>query len=252
MRHHTNSLMLLMDFGNSEVKWATEEGLAGGVVQRAASTDLSTFLIPQLQRLDTPSQVRIASVLRPERLQELREWMASNWGLSPLFAKTRETELGVVNGYRPPERLGVDRWLGLLAARAISKEPLLVVDCGTATTLDGMDADGRHLGGVILPGLQLLRRCLRSHTDIPQDENSAEIGDFATDTAAGIASGAMLATTSAVEAMLVRQRQACGRQPQCLLTGGFAPQVAGYLTSPHLLVAHLILHGLSLQAGQQD
>jgi type III pantothenate kinase len=176
--------------------------------------------------------------------------MASNWGVSPQFAKTRESELGVVNGYRPPERLGVDRWLGLLAARDLSKDPLLVVDCGTATTLDGMDAEGRHLGGVILPGLGLFRRCLRSHTDIPQDEISAEIGDFATDTAAGIASGAMLATTSAVEAMLVRQRQACGRQAQCLLTGGFAPQVAGYLNSPYLLVEHLILHGLSLQAGQ--
>ena len=244
--------MLLMDFGNSEVKWATEEELARGLVQRAASADLSASLIPRLRSLSSPSQVRIASVLQPERLRGLCEWMAANWGVTPLFAKTRTSELGVVNGYRPPERLGVDRWLGLLAARAHSKEPLLVVDCGTATTLDGLDAQGRHLGGVILPGLQLFRRCLRSHTDIPGDEKCAEIGDFATDTAAGIASGAMLATTSAVEAMLVRQRQACGRQPQCLLTGGFAPQVAGHLNSPHLLVAHLILHGLSLQARQQD
>ncbi|MEJ2395010.1 MAG: type III pantothenate kinase [Candidatus Thiodiazotropha sp.] len=241
-----------MDFGNSEVKWATQEGLAGGVVQRAASTDLSASLIPKLQSLESPSQVRIASVLQPERLRELCEWMVSNWGVSPRFAKTHESELGVVNGYRPPERLGIDRWLGLLAARSLSKEPLLVVDCGTATTLDGMDGEGRHLGGVILPGLQLFQRCLRSHTDIPGEENSVEISDFATDTAAGISSGAMLATTSAVEAMLVRLRQTCGRQPQCLLTGGFAHRVAGYLTSPRLLVAHLILHGLSLQAGQQD
>jgi type III pantothenate kinase len=98
----------------------------------------------------------------------------------------------------------------------------------------------------------LFHHCLGSSTDIPPtDTSSTEIGEFATDTAAGIASGAMLATTSAVEAMMTRMRQ-LGGDVQCLLTGGMAPQVARYLKTPHRLVPHLILQGLSLQAEQQE
>jgi type III pantothenate kinase len=118
--------------------------------------------------------------------------------------------------------------------------------------MDALDAHGRHLGGVILPGLRLFHHCLGSSTDIPPtDTSSTEFGEFATDTAAGIASGAMLATTSAVEAMMTRMRQ-LGGDVQCLLTGGMAPQVARYLKTPHRLVPHLILQGLSLQAEQQE
>ena len=241
---------LFMDIGNSEAKWATGEELARERVQRAPSDDLAVSLIPKLETSAPPSQVHIASVLRPERLEELSSWIERNWGLRPKLAQTRATELGVVNGYRPPERLGVDRWLGLLASRALSKAPVLIVDCGTATTMDAMDADGGHLGGVILPGLSLFHHCLGSHTDIPETDMSREIGEFATDTAAGIASGAMLATTSAVEAMLTRMRQDYGDETRCLLTGGLAPRVARRLNAPHLQVPHLILQGLSLQAGQ--
>jgi type III pantothenate kinase len=158
----------------------------------------------------------------------------------------------VINGYRNPEQLGVDRWLGLLAGRAISKQALLVVDCGTATTLDAMDAEGHHLGGAILPGLALLGRCLRAHTDLPDWEERDDIDGFATDTAAGIASGAMLATTSSIETMRERLCEANGGNVDCLLTGGFANRVADHLTSSYRLVPHLILQGLSLQAGQID
>lgn len=245
-------MQLFMDIGNSEAKWASSEELARDSVHRAASTDLTGLLIPQLQSLEPPLQVHIASVLLPGRLQTLCDWIEATWRLQPIFAQTRATELGVVNGYRQPDQLGVDRWLGLLAARAISKHPLLVVDCGTATTLDALDSDGRHLGGAIMPGLELSRRCLQSHTDIPEVDESVKIDGFATDTAAGMAAGAMLATTSAVEAMLSRLGQEYGDHTQCLLTGGFARQVARNLTAPHLLVPNLILQGLFLQAGQKD
>lgn len=240
-----------MDFGNSDAKWATGEELTRNRVQRAPSRD-SARLISQLQALPKPSRVHIATVLRADRLHELLDWMASNWGIDPVFAQTRRQELGVVNGYDTPDQLGVDRWLGLLAARAISKRHLLVVDCGTATTLDAMDMEGRHLGGVILPGLALFGRCLHSQTDLPTLDSTDAVGGFATDTAAGIASGAMLATTASIETMLERMR-ARGRHPvDCLLTGGFAGRVADHLDSPCRQVPDLILQGLCLQAGQAD
>jgi type III pantothenate kinase len=243
---------LFMDFGNSAAKWATGEELTQGVVHRLASTEPATQLIARLQLLEPPSGVHIATVLRSERLRELNAWMAANWQISPVFAQTRSAELGVVNGYRDPQQLGVDRWLGLLAGRAISKQSLLVVDCGTATTLDVMDAQGRHLGGAILPGLELIRHCLRAYTDLPEMEEPAEIGGFATDTAAGIATGAMLATTSSIEAMLERVRDLSGGGVDCLLTGGAASRVVDHLSSPFRLEPNLILQGLRLQAGPKD
>jgi type III pantothenate kinase len=243
---------LFMDFGNSAVKWSSGDELTQDVVHRLASKEPVNQLIAQLQWLEPPSQVHIATVLRSERLCELSAWMAENWQVRPVFAQTRSAELGVINGYRDPRQLGVDRWLGLLAGRAISKQPLLVVDCGTATTLDAMDAQGRHLGGAILPGLELFRHCLRAHTDLPEIEEPAETCGFATDTAAGIASGAMLATTSSIETMLERVRDLSGGDADCLLTGGLASRVANQLSSSYRLVPNLILKGLCLQAGHKD
>jgi type III pantothenate kinase len=114
-----------------------------------------------------------------------------------------------------------------------------------------MDAQGRHLGGAILPGLELIRHCLQAHTDLPETQAHAEIDEFATDTAAGIASGAMLATTSSIEVMLRRVRDLGGGNADCLLTGGLASRVADRLSTPCQLVPNLILQGLRLQAGQK-
>jgi type III pantothenate kinase len=240
-----------MDLGNSQAKWAMEHELAMGIVQRSPSTDSAT-LISRLDSLLPPTEVHIASVLAAERLDILCDWMRSYWHLNPVLAQTRVREQGVLNGYRQPEQLGVDRWLGLLAARGISKQPLLVVDCGTATTLDAMDHEGRHLGGMILPGLKLFLRCLQQGTDLPKMNEAGDVTCFATDTASGITAGAMLATTSSVEATMGRMRQEWGESVLCLLTGGFSSRVAENLSVPHTLVPNLILQGLALQAGPTD
>ena len=244
-------MRLLMDMGNSRAKWAFEDELQRELVHQASSEDLSA-LIERLDPLPRPSAVHIASVLRPERMRQLSDWMQAHWQIQPRFAYTSEAELGVVNGYRQSQQLGVDRWLGLLAAREISKQPLLVVDCGTATTLDAMDAEGRHLGGLILPGLQLFQRCLMRETDMPDSHEPEAFDGFATDTATGITSGAMLATTASVRSVLADLQQMGERDVQCILTGGFASAVAQHLDEAHRLVPHLILQGLALQAGRAD
>lgn len=242
-------MRLFMDLGNSLAKWAFESDIAQGRVDQVSSGNAAE-LIAALQRLPQPSAVFIASVLAPERTRALVAWMAEHWRLQPNFAESRDREFGVVNGYREPRQLGVDRWLGLLAARQISKAPVLVVDCGTATTLDAMDRDGRHLGGVILPGLTLFERCLMQGTDIPECDGAGGRFGFATDTATGISSGAMLATTAAVEAAMADLVKTQGQDVVMLLTGGFAPRVAQHLAAAHRLMPHLILQGLALQAGQ--
>ncbi len=246
-------MLLYMDIGNSEIKWATDQELERDVMHRAVYSELATSLPPQLEAIDPPAQVHISSVIRSERLAQMCDWVSSHWDRVPVFARTRRAELGVTNGYRQPGQLGVDRWLGLLAARTYSQStPYLMVDCGTATTLDAVDRSGQHLGGVILPGMRLFRQCLQANTDLPPLQGETMSDGFATDTAKGIAAGAMLATTAAIEAMLQQVRERCGDDVKCIVTGGAASQVVPHLKTSPILVPNLILQGLALQAGLTD
>jgi type III pantothenate kinase len=243
---------LYVDIGNSAVKWANPEDLKAGEVQHASSRDLGKTLISHWQSLDAPDRVYLSSVLQDHKLSELRDWMWRQWRLKPIEAVTRSEEFDVINGYRQPMQLGVDRWLALIAARSFSKGPTVVVDCGTATTIDAMDATGRHLGGVIIPGLQLFRRCLTEATDLPPLSEGDMVDYFATDSATGIASGAMLATLSSVERMTQMLQEISMEKVECLLTGGQAGLLSLHLVTPNRVMPNLVLQGLALQAAQAD
>jgi len=181
---------LYVDIGNSAVKWANAKELETGNIQAVSSKEIDTMLTDRWQSLAAPERVCLSSVLQESKLAWLKAWILRHWRIEPVMAVTRAQELGVTNGYREPTQLGVDRWLALLSARSLTQGPVLVVDCGTATTIDAMDETGHHLGGVILPGLQLFRRCLTGNTDLPPLNESDAIEYFATDTATGITSGA--------------------------------------------------------------
>ena len=152
---------------------------------------------------------------------------------------------GVRNGYEPPEKLGADRWAALIGARSRHRGDCLVVMSGTATTVDLLTGDGRFLGGLILPGLALMRDALAGGTaNLP-----AAAGEFAEqprNTFDAIASGALQATAGALERMF--RGIAGGADPLCLLSGGAAAVVAGVsppLTFPHRIVDNLVLEGLA-------
>ncbi|MCU7852903.1 MAG: type III pantothenate kinase [Candidatus Thiodiazotropha sp. (ex Monitilora ramsayi)] len=245
-------MVLFVDIGNTTVKWATDKELEDDVIHRSAVGDPLGAMLTIWERMDSPQEIYISSVLRDARNAEICEWISSHWHMSPVLAETKAAEMGVINGYSEPGRLGVDRWLALLATRSFYKTPSVVVDCGSATTLDSIDAAGRHLGGVILPGLHLFQRCLVANTDIPVFEGSGTIDYFATDTASGISSGAMLATASSVERMVEMLQKRSGEQVDCLLTGGGSRLLARHLNVRHRLVPNLVLQGLALLAGRKD
>lgn len=154
-------MILEIDWGNTRIKWRMrdESGrLAGGAA--AALDELASNLPPGR----APERVWVASVRAPDEEAALSQWARERWALTPRFARTRAQQGGVVNGYRQPERLGVDRWLALLALRRESSRPQAVVQAGTALTADLLDGDGRHRGGYIAPGWQSMRRALAGST----------------------------------------------------------------------------------------
>lgn len=155
-------MILDIDVGNTLLKWRTVG--SGAVVDRGRHpTDRLTAEMP----VDWPAQidqVRISNVAGPAVAALLLAYCQARWGCQPEFAVTRAAAAGVVNSYSDPSRMGVDRWLAMLAAYNDCRHACCVVDCGSAITVDYLEDDGQHRGGFIIPGLRLMSESLQRNT----------------------------------------------------------------------------------------
>ncbi len=238
-------MILEFDLGNTAAKWRLlreSSVVAQGRVNELAALDI---------RLDEPvTAVRVASVRGEERERELTRWCAESLGVEPTFARSSSFCAGVSNAYKEPERLGVDRWLAVIAAFHRHPEGALVVDAGTALTIDLVDARGEHLGGYILPGLNLMQQSLRQDTArIRYTETRAPELEPGKSTAEAVANGAALAAAASVAAARVQARERLGGNCAALLTGGDAPllmRLLGEKADDFAYSPDLVLDGLVL------
>ncbi|MEW8028998.1 MAG: type III pantothenate kinase [Candidatus Thiodiazotropha sp.] len=243
-------MKLYIDIGNSAIKWATGDELDVGILHQAESYNLPVAIEKAWLKLEKPDAAFIASVRQQDVDTKLLAWIERQWLITPTFAEVRQRGHGVVNGYKQPGQLGVDRWLALVAARALSKSPQIVVDCGSATTIDAMDGEGRHIGGIILPGLRVFAHCLRQNTDIPHFDTGEIDNCFATDTASGILTGAIVAQCATVEKLYQTLQERETGNVICVVTGGDAGLLARHLELSYQVVPALVLHGLRIESGQ--
>jgi type III pantothenate kinase len=175
------------------------------------------------------------------------------WGLEAQFAVTRRDCLGLRVAYAQPTRLGVDRWLALLGALGRGAAAALVVDVGTAATFDVLAPAGRHLGGLILPGLTMMRDSLFAGTHIPSGEPESADEPWATDTGAAVATGSLHALAALAERLHQRLWDRLSGSvgvgsappPALLITGGDGPRIAPLIARPLELVPELVLCGLA-------
>lgn len=155
-------MILDIDVGNTLLKWRAVEA---GVVRdrgRCLTKELTTAM-PAEWPADV-KRVRISNVAGPVVASLLLAYCEARWGCSPEFAVTRSQAAGVINSYSDPSRMGVDRWLAMLAAFNDCKVACCVVDCGSAITVDYVKQDGQHHGGFIIPGLRLMSESLQRNT----------------------------------------------------------------------------------------
>jgi len=255
-------LKLLLDVGNSCLKWGAA---AGGRITRGGQIDHQGTpgpeVIAALLALDiAPGEIRIASVAGPEWGQGLAEALSARFHVPLLLARSPAAGAGVRNGYRNPGQLGIDRWLALCAAYAAHPGvAACVVDAGTATTLDVVTADGLHQGGLILPGLDLMEASLRRRTGdldrlasqrdrATRDSGVPGGGDcLGLNTGEAIRWGALRATTSLVEACMASLVAEPANQARLVLTGGHAPRLLPRLRYPAEHRPALVLEGLALE-----
>ena len=245
-------MILLLDSGNSRVSWALESRGGLGEIGQQAWSDPRP-LAAAWADLAAPQRIVAANVAGEDAERRMQQAAAERWGLAVEFAHSGERCCGLRNGYRDPARLGIDRWLAMIAAYHRVQGPVVVVDCGTAVTVDLVDADGRFRGGAILPGLRLARTALRHGTaGLGGGYEEAELTAAATSTGAGIVSGTRLGLAGAIERLAAEQAALVGGKVAVVLTGGDADGVLPLLRpisgAMPACITGLVLEGLALWA----
>lgn len=243
---------LLIDAGNSRVKWARWDGQALSAIRSAATAELRASALETLTGSlpNDVSRILVSNVAGPELRQQLAERLPAATGADVEFAVAEARRDGLVSAYSEPGRMGVDRWLAMLGAWSRLREACLVVDVGTAMTIDVIDDEGRHLGGQIVPGLELMLSSLHRGTgELPnlRGEDAVQAGakvDFGADTESAMRIGARSALIGAV---LVSVERVHERLPaaRLVLTGGGAPLILDVMTAPCLHHPDLVLQGLA-------
>lgn len=246
-------MILCLDAGNTRLKWGVSAQT--GDAPRWMETDACEHadiarLAEVLARYPEIASIWLSNVAGETVERAVRSALGP-WEKKLKCARSEAFSCGVQNGYAQPEKLGVDRWCALIAAWQEQGRASLVVSLGTATTVDALDDEGRFLGGMILPGLTLMRQSLAQRTAQLPAVSEAGLSDewvWPNSTDAAIQTGAQRATLGAVEQAWQRLAQTASAPPVCVLTGGAAEQIQVGLSIPHCVVPHAVLNGLRLLA----
>ncbi|HIP52737.1 MAG TPA: type III pantothenate kinase [Chromatiales bacterium] len=240
---------LLVEIGNTRLKWAWRfEG--GRTPQKAVVHDgrLPVEARREWSAEGSPARVLVANVAGPEMEDTLHRWVLETWRLEPRFLLSRAEQMGVVSAYQEPQTLGIDRWLALIAAHRAYPETLLIVDAGSAVTLDVLDAEGGHRGGFILPGLKMAHRALMANAALPSTSLMEATDELGTDTLSAISNGMTHGVVALIEKMVASLAKE--GEMKTVMTGGDASRLLSLLSCPIRLHPELVMEGLALVAEQ--
>jgi type III pantothenate kinase len=233
--------ILAIDAGNTRIKWGLWED-RGFIAQGSLLTARADELADALHMLARPARVVGCSVAGTKVRSRIEQALAA-WGVRPEWIVSRRTQCGVVSRYAEPGQLGADRWAALIGARARHSGACVVVNVGTAVTIDALSAEGEFLGGLILPGPELMAEALATGTaGLPRQQGQFEL--FPTSTANAIFSGSLQAVCGAIERIERALAAASQAQPQIVMSGGSGDLVASQLARPITLAPNLVLEGL--------
>lgn len=272
------SRALLIDAGNSRVKWAlidtaSTRTVASGVFDhgdaaRATPTPDRPEASASAARggQEAPVRAFISNVAGPDAAARINTWIDARWpGLDRLWVRSSARQAGVTNGYREPSELGTDRWCGMIGAHAAYPgEHLLIATLGTATTVEALRADGYFAGGLIAPGWTLMMDSLGQRTaqlpSLDAQEATRALramgaaehlgGAFACDTRTSLSEGSRAAQAAFVEYAWREAQALFDARVRCVLGGGAADAIGAALRIPFTRHDGLVLAGLALIAGE--
>lgn len=249
---------LLVDIGNSRIKWLLHDSdnnqfyAAGATLYN--KVDLQILFDEHWGDLKIPSKVLVANVAGLPIEENLNAWVTKIWQLKTEYAQTGISSHGVHNAYSDPSELGVDRWMSMIAAWhkfQSHKKAICIIDCGTATTMDGISKTGQHIGGVIFPGYTLMQKALIQNTsgiNVTTTRKTIPSDTFYNTTKQGINSGCALATIATIDKLAELMKEHYGEQTIHLITGGNAQFFIDQLRDKFEYEPDLVLHGLAIFA----
>lgn len=238
---------LLLDLGNSRLKWAwaTVAGLDASHAAVHGSADWLRPGIADWAAGAAPQRILLASVAVPAVAGEV---------LAALARCHPRVEVEVIaspasgggwrSAYAQPDRLGVDRYLAMRGAMALQSGALLVVGCGTAVAIDLVDAYGRHRGGLIAPGPALMRESIVARAGRVGWQREGRVQAFGVDTEDAVQSGCWQAAAGLVERAMIAATGELGTTVTTLLHGGAAAQLVPLLGDTVRIAAQLVFEGM--------
>lgn len=249
-------MILLIDVGNTRLKWAwlTSTGLSDqqAIVHRDAKPGIWTSAL--FESGQKPQRVLVANVAGPAMAKTLSRLSRKVFRVDIEFVTAAQEYQGLTNGYLDPSLLGADRWLALVGAWTRARSALCVVDAGTAVKVDSVDARGQHLGGLIAPGIHMMREALMNKTsDIAkaaQHSTPSLAGILANNTIGAVSRGAVFALAGMADRAAEVIEQSTGIKPKLFITGGDAGMITGTMRAQGEIVPDLVLQGLAVIAAQ--
>lgn len=240
-------MILVVDAGNTRIKWGVRRD-HGWICKGDWPTGDAAHLAAAWTGLGAVQRVLAANVAG-EAVRTGIEAAARRFACPVDFLVSGAAQCGIRSGYDDPAQLGCDRWAALIGARRLYPGACLVVNAGTAMTVDALSQDGLFLGGIIVPGLDLMRRALDSYTAGLRWQ-AGEVRFFPANTGDAIMSGAVHALAGAVERMAAFMDEAGQCPLRVVISGGAAAMLAPLLALDQAVVEHLVLEGLAAIAEQ--
>jgi type III pantothenate kinase len=237
---------LLFDIGNTRLKW----GLAqSGEIVEAGHLDISDFSLFQLKKkiphFNQAHQAYICCVASPEILKSLTAWLVEHQQIASTVVPSKKNACGIRNNYNNIEQLGADRWVAALGARSLHAQgDLIIIDIGTALTIDWLSADNTFEGGVILPGFRLMHDALVGKTAGIESEYLDNRQIIGKSTSECVNSGIGYGLAGAVERIVEEMRITINKPVSILLTGGGAEVLSSRMNLDAEYHPHLVLLGL--------
>lgn len=240
---------LLIDLGNSRAKWMWTCGQRIDPERTGSGDPDALASACRASDAPRPDAVLIASVAGAALTRKVEEVGRACWGIDAQRLQSRAEQGGVRNAYDEPARLGVDRWLAIVGAVAAHGAPLIVWDVGTAATLDAVDADGRHLGGWIVPGPSTMLKSLRRWTRLPAPEALENTGAMepGQSTSECISRGVVAAQLGALTEMTRALSKGGAAKPRLVISGGAAGMLLPSLELAHVHDPWLVFRGMLVE-----
>lgn len=242
---------LYIDVGNTALKWRRRDGKRVWQGARLHQRQWAQALEAAVREGGRLEQVWIASVAGPEADQQITDLVKQWTGLQAQFYYSREADFGVRNCYPEPRRLGADRWVALVECWQRFGAGI-IIDCGSALTLDAVDDQGAFLGGYIVPGLGMLRNALlRDTADVHVDQVAANPG-LGRSTGECVHNGLLRMSVAFVTDVVVELGERLPDTCKVLVTGGDGAELSSFFPFEFLHLPDLVLDGLERVAARRN